>query len=130
MSRTTSRMAVRNASQLPVSRVRIIVGHAGDELGTLDLGVVPPNPEPTFVDLPGDVVQKIAVLRGSRRDLAGWKPEVDLLFFDAAGEAWWRTSAGVLKNRAGRGTASERWEEHPEGTTVTPAGESDLGAGE
>jgi hypothetical protein len=83
-----------------------------------------------YVDLPDDVDQRIAVLRGSRRDLAGWKPEVDLLFFDAAGEAWWRTPAGVLKNRAGRGSASERWEEHPEGTTVTPAGESDSGTGE
>lgn len=124
------RVAFRNASQLPVSRVRVIFSHAGDQIGALDLGVLPPNAEPTLIDVPDDCAEEIAAVRGSRDDLAAWQPDLDLLFFDAAGEVWWRTSAGVLKNRAGRGTASERWEEHPEGTTVASADAPDPRAGD
>lgn len=115
------RVVVRNASHMPVFQVRVVFHRAGNALGHLDLGVLPPNSNPVSAELPDDIVRKVSEERASRSDVPAWQPEVDLVFFDAAGVIWWRNSTGLLKEMKRRNSAFDDWQPRPAWTDIGDA---------
>lgn len=88
---------LRNASDLPVTRVRLFAQHEDVVIGQVEVPVLPPNNEPLFVAWPEDVVQKIRVIQGGADgENRAWKPQISMLFCDAAGVPWLRGRSGSL----------------------------------
>lgn len=112
---TTDGVLIRNASNLPVYGVTMIVTIGSYHVGELGADLVPPSPEPMWVPFTNDMDQLLADLRGDpgMDDLGNQidrptgapdpavrknaRPQVEISFYDSSGNFWTRPPTGELR---------------------------------
>ena len=105
----TDAILLRNASDLPLYRVHVTLRTLdGSNMGTHEVGTVPPDNEPTIVQLTPEMRESVDEARqeyeATYADRAAssivipsaFALEVELIFTDAAKVAWRRTADGAL----------------------------------
>lgn len=90
---------VRNASEVPVQQARAAVLLRGGQVAAVvDVGVVPPGSDATFVYFSNEVEAKIKEYLRTRDDTGVWNdPQTELFFVDSAGISWCRYASGRLE---------------------------------
>lgn len=107
------RLVIRNASDLPVNKVRACVWIDREPVAIIDIGPAPPGAEPTFHWLLPELEIKLRQVAEASGSFA--RISVALSFTDSANRAWNRNRAGNLR------PGLPLWSDLPTGMRPDPA---------